>query len=467
MAVDSEATNNPNPYGATPEQRTEYGRSLRENTPLENHSEWSPGPDRPDPVQLIEEQNADRIPWLVPVRRARMSASPFTFYRGAARIMAHDLAQSPVSGLVTQICGDAHLGNFGLYASPERQLVFDLNDFDETLPGPWEWDIKRLAASFFIAGRFNGLKDKACRKLTRRVVRRYRKSMTKLAGMRTMDVWYEMVEAKRMSLAVENNEMRKTGQRAIVKAMRKNSVQALDKLAEEVDGEYRIRHEPPWIIRVSEVRDPASREDIRDRLSESYEAYLASVPDHVENVLRRFRPVDFAVKVVGVGSVGTRSFITLLRGRDSNDPLFLQTKEATASVLEEVLPASRYPQSGQRVVEGHRLMQTVSDVFLGYFTSAGHDYYMRQLKDWKGSADVENLNERHLNGAANLRGWALARAHARSGDPIAIAAYLGGGKTFDRAVAQFSGRYTMQNEQDFDAFMEEIRAGRLEVAEYA
>jgi len=467
MAVDTGATTTPIPYGATPEQRTEYGRSLRENTPLERHSEWSPGPDRPDPVQLIEDQNADRIPWLVPVRRARMSASPFTFYRGAARIMAHDLAQSPVSELVTQICGDAHLGNFGLYASPERRLVFDLNDFDETLPGPWEWDIKRLAVSFFIAGRFNGLKDKACRKLARRVASRYRKSMTKLAGMRTMDVWYEMVEAQRMIQTVENKETRKTGKRAMIKAMRKDSVHALDKLAEEVDGEYRIRHEPPWIIRVSEIRDTVSRDDIRDRLSKSYEAYLASVPDHLEYILRRFRPVDFAVKVVGVGSVGTRSFVTLLRGRDSNDPLFLQTKEASRSVLEEVLPASRYAHSGQRVVEGHRLMQTVSDVFLGYFTSAGHDYYMRQLQDWKGSADVENLDEQRLKGAANLRGWALARAHARSGDPIAIAAYLGKGETFDRAVAQFSGRYAMQNEQDFDAFMEETRTGRLEVAEYA
>ena len=466
MAVESGTTANPTPYGATPEQRTEYGRSLRGSTPLERHSEWSPGPDRADPVQLIEGQNADRIPWLVPVRRARMSASPFTFYRGAARIMAHDLAQSPVSGLVTQICGDAHLGNFGLYASPERRLVFDLNDFDETLPGPWEWDIKRLAASFFIAGRFNGLDDKACRKLARRVVRRYRKSMTKLAGMRTMDVWYEMVEAKRMIQTVENKKTHKTGKLAMTQAMRKDSLHALDKLAEEVNGEYRIRHEPPLIVRVSEVRDPASREDIRDRLSKSYEAYLASVPDHVECVLRRFRPVDFAVKVVGVGSVGTRSFITLLRGRDSNDPLFLQTKEASKSVLEEVLPASRYAHSGQRVVEGHRLMQTVSDVFLGCFTSAGHDYYMRQLKDWKGSADVENMDEQHLKVAANLRGWALARAHARSGDPIAIAAYLGKGKTFDRAVAEFSGRYAKQNEQDFDAFMEEIRTGRLEVAEY-
>ena len=466
MAVNPGASTNPTPYGATPEQRTEYGRSLRENTPLERHSEWSPGSHRLDPVQLIEDQNAERIPWLVPVRRSRMSASPFTFYRGAARIMAHDLAQSPVSELVTQICGDAHLGNFGLYASPERRLVFDLNDFDETLPGPWEWDIKRLAASFFIAGRFNGLKDKACRDLARRVVRRYRKSMTKLAGMRTMDVWYEMVEAKRAIHTIENKETRKTGKRTMTKAMRKDSVRALEKLAEEVDGNCRIRHEPPWIIRVSEVQDPASRDDIRDRLNKSYEAYLASVPDHVECVLRRFQPADFAVKVVGVGSVGTRSFITLLRGRDSNDPLFLQTKEASTSVLEEVLPASRYTHSGQRIVEGHRLMQTVSDVFLGYFTGAGHDYYMRQLKDWKGSADVENLDERHLKGAANLRGWALARAHARSGDPIAIAAYMGKGKTFDRAVAQFSDRYAMQNEQDFDAFMEEIRSGRLEVAEY-
>ena len=285
--------------------------------------------------------------------------------------------------------------------------------------------------------------------------------------MRRMDIWYSLVEAQKMVETVHDKKIRRKGDVLIDKAMRRHSRHALDHLAEEVYGEYRMRHQPPLLVRLLDLREEFERDSIRDLLEESFADYMKSVPDHVEHVLRQFRPVDFAVKVVGVGSVGTRSFITLLRGRDSNDPLFLQTKEATTSVLEEVLPASRYPQSGQRVVEGQRLMQTVSDVFLGYFTSAGHDYYMRQLKDWKGSADVENLNEQQLNGAANLRGWALARAHARSGDLIAISAYLGEGKTFDRAIAQFSGRYTMQNEQDFDAFMEEIHAGRLEVAEYA
>jgi uncharacterized protein (DUF2252 family) len=418
-------------------------------------------------VKLIEEQNEERISWLVPVRRARMSASPFTFYRGAARIMARDLAQSPVSGLYAQLCGDAHLSNFGLYASPERRLVFDLNDFDETLPGPWEWDVKRLAASFFIAGRFNGLDKKGSRRLTRRVVRSYRKSMAGLAKMRTMDVWYSLVEAQESIESVGDKKTRRRGRRAIDKAMHKDHLQVLDKLAEEVDGEYRIRHDPPLIVRVRDVRDESDRESIREWLKKSFRDYMRSVPDHVEHLLKQFRPVDFAIKVVGVGSVGTRCFITLLQGRDRNDPLFLQTKEATPSVLEEVLPASRYEKCGQRVVEGQRLMQTVSDIFLGHLApKKGRNYYMRQLKDWKGSADFENAREQSLLEAADLRGWTLARAHARTGDPIAIAAYLGDGKTFDRAVAEFSGRYAKQNAQDYEAFMEEIRTGRLEAREF-
>jgi uncharacterized protein (DUF2252 family) len=418
-------------------------------------------------VKLIEEQNEERISWLVPVRRARMSASPFTFYRGAARIMARDLAQSPVSGLYAQLCGDAHLSNFGLYASPERRLVFDLNDFDETLPGPWEWDVKRLAASFFIAGRFNGLDKKGSRRLTRRVVRSYRKSMAGLAKMRTMDVWYSLVEAQESIESVGDKKTRRRGRRAIDKAMHKDHLQVLDKLAEEVDGEYRIRHDTPLIVRVRDVRDESDRESIREWLKKSFRDYMRSVPDHVEHLLKQFRPVDFAIKVVGVGSVGTRCFITLLQGRDRNDPLFLQTKEATPSVLEEVLPASRYEKCGQRVVEGQRLMQTVSDIFLGHLApKKGRNYYMRQLKDWKGSADFENAREQSLLEAADLRGWTLARAHARTGDPIAIAAYLGDGKTFDRAVAEFSERYAKQNAQDYEAFMEEILTGRLEAREF-
>lgn len=451
----------------TPEERAEYGRSLRERTPRESHAEWSPGPERADPVKLIEEQNEDRISWLIPVRRTRMSVSAFTFYRGAARIMAWDLVRSPVSGLQVQLCGDAHLSNFGLYASPERRLVFDLNDFDETLPGPWEWDLKRLAASFFIAGRFNGLSKKASRRLARGVVRSYRKSMARMAEMRTLDVWYSLIEADRTLEVVEDKKTKRKGKKTIDKAMSKDHLHVLDRLAEEVDGEYRIRHDPPLIVRVRDVRKESDRDAIRDRLETSFAEYLRSVPDHVEHVLRQYRPVDFAVKVVGVGSVGTRCFITLLQGRDRSDPLFLQTKEAGPSVLEEVLPASRYPTGGQRVVEGQRLMQTVSDVFLGHVASeTGRDFYMRQLKDWKGSADVENASERGLVHTARLRGWTLARAHARTGDPIAIAAYLGDDQTFDRAVGEFSGRYAKQNARDYEAFREEIRTGRLEAREY-
>jgi len=450
----------------TPEARGEYGRSLRDETPLEDHAEWSPGPERPDPVALIEEQNEDRISWLVPVRRARMSVTAFTFYRGAARVMAHDLAQTPVSGLQVQLCGDAHLSNFGLYASPERRLVFDLSDFDETLPGPWEWDVKRLAVSFFIAARFNGLNEKASRKLSRRVVRGYRKSMAELARMRTMDVWYSMVEAHREIERVEHKKTQRRGEKEIDRAMRKDHRRALDQLAEEVDGEYRIRHDPPRVIRVGDLREESARDSIRDRIEKSFAEYMRSVPDHVEHLLEQFQRVDFAVKVVGVGSVGTRCFITLLQGRDRSDPLFLQTKEASSSVLEDVLPASHYQNSGRRVVEGQRLMQTVSDIFLGYLADQGRDYYTRQLKDWKGSADFEKASEPGLLASADLRGWTLARAHARTGDAIAIAAYLGDDKSFDRAVAVFSERYARRNEEDHQAFVEEIRAGRLEAREY-
>ena len=463
----AETTRDGSPEPVTPEERIGYGLSLRESTPLESHAEWSPGPERPDPVQLIEEQNRDRLSWLVPVRRARMSVSAFTFYRGAARIMARDLGPTPVSTLQVQLCGDAHLSNFGVYASPERQLVFDLSDFDETLPGPWEWDVKRLATSFFIAGLFNGLDRKRSRRLARRTARSYRKSMAKFAGMRTMEVWYSLVEAQEALENVENKRVQHKGKKTIDKALSKDSLQALDRLAVEVDGEYQIRHDPPMVVRVRNIREESARETIRDHLEQSFADYLRSVPDHVEHLLRQFRPVDFAIKVVGVGSVGTRCFITLLQGRDRSDPLFLQTKEAGPSVLEEVLPASRYETSGQRIVEGQRMMQTVSDIFLGHVaTATGRDFYMRQLKDWKGSVDVENASAKGLLHSAELRGWTLARAHARTGDPVALAAYLGDDKMFDRAVAEFSERYARQNAQDYEAFREEIRAGRLDVSEY-
>ncbi|MHC4957687.1 MAG: DUF2252 domain-containing protein [Planctomycetota bacterium] len=449
-------------------ESSDYGRSLRESVPLESLAEWSPAPNRTDPVRLVEEQNEDRIPWLVPVRRARMSASPFAFYRGAARIMACDLATTPVSGLQTQLCGDAHLSNFGNYASPERRLVFDLNDFDETLPGPWEWDLKRLAASLYIAGRHNGLGRKESRRLARTSARGYRKAMATLAGMRLTDIWHSLVEFDHVVRRVESRKTRKKLEKQKRRAKRKTSRQALDKLAEDVGGEYRIRSEPPLIVPARDIADTVAGTANRDLIHASFEDYQKSLPDNVEHLLRRYRPVDFAIKVVGVGSVGTHSFILLLEGRDRKDPLFLQIKEASKSVLEEHLPASRYRNSGHRVVEGQRLMQAVSDIFLGWTKAgfSGHHYYVRQLKDWKMSLDVESMTGDQLAVMASNRGWTLARAHARAGDPVAMAGYLGEEREFDRAIAAFAERYAAQNQADYDAFLGEIESGHLEAREY-
>ena len=451
----------------TASERYDYGKSLRERTPLESHAQWSPDGARKDPVALIEEQNEDRIPWLIPVRRARMSASAFAFYRGSARIMAHDLADSPVSGIHTQICGDAHLANFGVFASPERRLVFDLNDFDETLPGPWEWDVKRLAASFVLAGRHNGLDAKDTRKVAERVVRTYRKAMKEFAAMRVVNIWNTLIEADEVSLLVENKKMKKKFQSGFKKAKEKDSTQALNKLAEEVDDAYRIRSDPPLLIPVRDISNKAGGKRIRTIALEAFEEYKQIVPDHIGHLLAKYRLVDFAVKVVGVGSAGTRCFILLLEGRDHNDPLFLQIKQASKSVLEEHLPESPYQNPARRVVEGQRLMQTVSDIFLGHIDTStqGHHYYWRQLKDWKGSAEVDSAAREELQAFSQTRGWTLARAHARTGDPIAISGYLDDGKNFDRAVTAFAEQYADQCEADYEAFVSEIQGGRLEASE--
>jgi len=453
----------------TPKERREYGRSLREKTPRESHAEWSPAPGRPDPVALLEGQNANRIPWLLPVRRARMAASPFAFYRGGARIVAADLARTPVSGITTQICGDAHLANFGAYASPERRLVFDLNDFDETLPGPLEWDVKRLAASFIIAGRHNGLSKKQSRDIARQTVRTYCAAMEMLAAMRTTDIWYSMVEVDRVRDAVEAKGVRADVGKAINKAKRKDSRHAMFRLTEQVGGTYRIRSEPPLLVPIRHIPDASLGDEIRRTSLDNLKGYMRNLPDHLDTILRKYRPVDFAIKVVGVGSVGTRCYILLLEGRDHDDPLFLQIKQASESVLEEHLPKSRYRNAGRRVIEGQHLMQTVSDIFLGWSTGSttGNHYYWRQLKDWKFSADVDNATRNNLEGFASLRGWTLARAHARTGDPIAISGYLGSGKTFSRAMVEFAERYADQNELDYRAFAGEIERGRLEAAELA
>ena len=451
----------------TVEERSLLGKSLRKHAPRSSHGTWSPASGRPDRVSLIEEQNRGRLDWLVPVRRWRMSASPFTFFRGSARIMASDLADTPVSGLEVQVCGDAHLANFGLYASPERQLVFDINDFDETLAGPWEWDIKRLAASFIIAARHNGIKEKEGCKATERVVRTYRKAMAEFAGMRTTDIWYAMLDEDKFHDTAEKEGRKGEAKLITNEAQSKDSRHALEQLTEAVDGQYRIRHEPPSLVPLRELTDELSRKRLQALVESAFENYQHSVADDIKQLLARFSPVDIALKVVGVGSVGTRCLILLLEGRDRNDPLFLQIKQANRSVLEEYLKPSPYKNRGQRVVEGQRLMQTVSDVFLGWNDSASpdSDFYWRQLRDWKGSVDVENINAGDLAYLARLCGWTLARAHARSGDPVAITGYLGSGNDFDEALVAFAERCADQNEKDYEAFIQQIRSGRLAAVE--
>jgi uncharacterized protein (DUF2252 family) len=451
---------------------------------------------------LLEEQNLTREPDLVPVRHGRMMVSPFTFYRGAAKIMAADLNGTPTAQLVAQLCGDAHLSNFGIFASPERRLLFDLNDFDETLPGPFEYDVKRMAASFTIAGRNNGFSKSDVRASTLASVKAYREAMAEFAGMRTMDIWYahldedavmrgirdtvadienqakvkkagkrgpEVKQGKAKQEAKQARRADKTAEKTREKARTRDSLQALSKLGELVDGRYRIVSQPPIVI---PARDLAasygmSPDEVLPMLQDQLRAYRATLQDDRRQLLERFEIVDAARKVVGVGSVGTRAFIVLLQGRDAGDPLFLQVKEATASVLEDHLPKSQYKQHGERVVQGQRMMQAASDIFLGW--TIGRDvernFYWRQLRDMKGSADVESMVPVGLTFYAGICGWTLARAHARSGDPVAISEYLDEGDAFDRSITDFSERYADQNERDFEEFVAAVRSGRLQAQE--
>jgi uncharacterized protein (DUF2252 family) len=465
------------------DERRAAGKEARDRTPPSSHTGWAPAADRPDPVALLEEQNANREPDLVPVRHGRMLVSPFTFYRGGAKIMAADLAGTPTAGLHVQLCGDAHLSNFGAFASPERRLLFDLNDFDETLPGPFEYDVKRMAASFAIAARHNGFTKADTRTATRASVRAYREAMAGFAAMGTMAIWYahldedEVLSAMRSAAKASKTKKgakaakraEKTGQKTIAKAHTRDSLQALSKLGEVVDGRYRIVSQPPIVVpaRDLEATYGLSADQVERLLHAQFRAYRATLRADQRRLLERFELVDVARKVVGVGSVGTRAFIGLLQGRDQQDPLFLQVKEATASVLEGPLPTSRYRQHGQRVVAGQRMMQAASDIFLGW--TKGQDrnrhYYWRQLRDMKGSAEVESMAPVGLSFYADICGWTLARAHARSGDPIAIAAYLGEDDQFDRSITDFSSRYADQNERDYQAFAKAIRSGRLEALE--
>jgi len=465
------------------EERLAQGKKARDLTPPSSHTGWAPATDRPDPVALLEEQNVTREPDLVPVRHGRMLVSPFTFYRGAAKIMAADLNDTPVAGLRVQLCGDAHLSNFGAFASPERRLLFDLNDFDETLPGPFEYDVKRMAASFTIAGRNNGFGKADIKAATLASVRAYREAMASFAEMGTLAIWYAHLDEDELMKGVRSaakasktkkdakaaKRAEKTAEKTAAKARTRDSLQALSKLGEVVSGRYRIVSQPPIVVPMRELAATygLSAEEVERGLHEQFRAYRATLRDDQRRLLERFELVDVARKVVGVGSVGTRAFIGLLQGRDQQDPLFLQVKEATSSVLEGHLPKSRYRQHGQRVVDGQRMLQAASDIFLGW--TKGLDvtrhFYWRQLRDMKGSADVEAMVPVGLSFYAGICGWTLARAHARSGDPVAIAAYLGKGDQFDRSIVDFSERYADQNELDYQAFAEAIRSGRLEALE--
>ncbi len=455
---------------ATVEERIQRGKQARRAVPRSSHAEFTPAEGRPDPITLLEEQAISRVPQLVPIRYGRMLNSPFAFYRGAARIMACDLAGTPVSGIRTQLCGDAHLSNFGTFASPERRLVFSLNDFDETLPGPWEWDVKRLAASFAVASRENGYGDRESSEIVLRTVRAYRRAMRQFADMNNLAVWYarlevteamqplrDQLDAKRMKLLEKN----------LAKARTRDSLQAFSKLTEIVDGTPRIISAPPLIQPARDLLGVAPGVDLIEQFGGMVRSYRSSLQSDRSELIEQFRFVDLALKVVGVGSVGTRAWIVLLMGRDGGDPLFLQFKEAQASVLEEFLEPCEYPTHGERVVAGQHLMQASSDIFLGhlrirsYLDQGERDFYGRQLKDWKGSIAVEALLPDGLGIYGELCGWTLARAHARSGDRIAIAAYLGGGEAFDQAIAAFSDAYADQNERDYAALQAAVASGRI------
>ncbi|MFD5631974.1 DUF2252 domain-containing protein [Streptomyces sp. NPDC127072] len=446
----------PTGAAATPADRAARGRAARGRVSRSAHGRWIPAADRADPVAVLERQGRNRLPELLPIRYGRMAASPFAFLRGAAAVMAADLAAQPHTGLTVQLCGDAHLLNFGLYASPERSLLFDLNDFDETHPGPFEWDVKRLAASVAVAARENGHTEAQAHGAALAAVGQYHEGVRRLAKKGELAVWYERLDAESLLPLVRSARHRKRVESSLTRARRRTSLHALGKLTETVGGRPRIVQDPP-LLESAGVTDMAS-------LRKIFSDYRSTLPEDRRVLLDRYRFVDAARKVVGVGSVGTRCFIVLLAGRDTEDPLFLQIKEAGRSVLEEHLPSGPYVHPGRRVVAGQRLLQAAGDIFLGWMTGPqGRAFYWRQLRDMKGSADVAGMTHRELLAYARLCGAALARAHARSGDRIAIAAYLGGADTFDRAVADFALRYADQNTVDHAALGAAATAGVITV----
>ncbi len=458
----------------TVDERMARGRAARTTAPRSSHGQWSPAPDRPDPIALLEEQGATRVPNLVPIRYGRMLASPFTFYRGAALIMASDLAGTPVSGVTVQVCGDAHLSNFGLFGTPERQMIFDINDFDETLPGPWEWDVKRLAASFEIMGRDRGFTPADRRAIVMAGVAEYTERLRQAAGMGTLNAWYDQLEAgvllKLVRQEVRVKRVSKSEARAlerdVKKAHTRDSTRVFARRAGAIEGELRIVADPPVIVPIEDIVVPGSEwEDSAPLIKKLLSAYRRTLGQH-HHPIEEFRYVHSAYKMVGVGSVGTRCYILLMLGRDHNDPLFLQVKEAQGSVLERFAGQSTYRHHGQRVVAGQRLMQAATDIFLGWIRIKGldgvtRDYYVRQFQDWKGGADIENLRVSGATLYSRVCGATLARAHARWGDRIAIASYLGKRDAFARSIAQFAAAYADQNERDYEVFAAAVNSGRL------
>jgi uncharacterized protein (DUF2252 family) len=458
-------------------ERTALGKQARKMVPRSSHAEFRPSEARRSPLEVLEEQGHSRVQDLLPIRYGRMASSPFAFFRGAAAVMAMDLATTATSGLKVQVCGDAHLVNFGIYNSPERRLVFDLNDFDETLPGPWEWDVKRLAASLVIACQDNGFSEAETIEVVRDSIRSYRTSMASFAGMTNLQVWYSRLEVENLVSLIQARavEAKVKVPEDRVKAMRRNvnkfatrdNLQAFSKLTEVVDGVPRFRSEPPLVVPVRELAGEAGEEWIQRESGRILGEYRATLEDDRRLLASQYTFADLARKVVGVGSVGTRAWMTLLLGRDNQDPLILQFKEANTSVLEPYLGASEYDRHGHRVVAGQRVMQAASDIFLGWYRGRGldgeeHDFYVRQLRDGKGSIDIAALQSEGMRIYGEACAWTLARAHARSGARIAIASYLGSGRTFDDAVTEFAHEYAAQNRRDHAELVTAIDGGRIE-----
>jgi uncharacterized protein (DUF2252 family) len=440
--------------------RKKCGKQAREVSPRSAAGSWEPASDRRDPVDIIEEGTKTAIQSLVPIRYGRMSASPFTFYRGTAAIMAADLRPTAVTGINAQLCGDAHLSNFGLYGAPNRSMVFDINDFDETLAGPWEWDLKRLATSFVLASRENGWDAGAQHSMATASAAEYRQAMRTFAEMDNLDVWYSRLNTEQLA---ELQKPSKAARKALKKARRKDSERAAVKLSEVVDGRRRIVHEPPLVVPFKDFFEDSERDRVQQGIPELFGKYRDTLQSNRQHLLGSYQLIDMALKVVGVGSVGTRAFMALLQGHDEEDLLFLQIKEAGKSALAQYGGLSWRRDPGRRVVEGQRLMQATSDILLGWSSVGGNHYYFRQLWDMKGSFDTSLADKQAMRQYAAVCGWTLARAHARSGDRIAIARYFGKGDVFETAIADFGVRYADQAERDYQAFMAAAENGRIEV----